>query len=143
MNEKWEDTLRVGTASGLLAGLLTGAAARIAMRIFALADGMEPTFSLEGTLTILLIFGVVLGVPLGVIYVRFWRPLTGISPRNGLAFGVLLLLVLVALPFMLIPSDEATLVRRLIAIGSFVPVPLVYGLAVGRAAKHWLPSIAT
>lgn len=143
MNEHLQVTLKVGSASGLAAGLLAGVAARIAMRIFALADGMEPSFSLEGTLAILVIFGVVLGIPLGLIYVRFWRPLTWAGRWNGPAFGVLLLVVLVALPFMLIRSEEATLARRLIAIGSFVPVPLVYGFAVGRAAKRWLPSIAT
>ncbi len=143
MKDQPQIVLKAGVASGLAAGLLTGVAARIAMRIFALAEGMRPEFSVGGTLAILVIFGVLFGIPLGMIYVRFWRRPTWIGAWNGLAFGTLLLIVLIVLPFLLIPSDDATLARRLLAIGSFVPVPLVYGLTVGLAAERWFPAALT
>ena len=123
--------LRVGLPSGLFAGVLMGIVARASMRAFAIAEGQRPSFSVGGTLTVIVVFALVLGAPLALLYVRFWRPL-GIAPGwHGLAFGAAVLVVLVAIPFLVIPSDEANLRTRLIAIAVFVPVPLLYGWILG------------
>lgn len=138
MTENLQQLLRIGVPAGLLAGGLMGVMARIAMRLFALADGSRPSFSIGGTAAVIVVFAVVFGVPLALIYVRFWQQLNLASSIQGLAFGAAVFLVLVAIPFMLIPSDEANLRLRLMAIASFLPVPLVYGLALGRITQNFI-----
>lgn len=132
----FEQLLKIAVPAGLTAGALMGLIARISMRLFALADGSRPTFSVGGTAAVIAIFAVILGIPLALLYVRFWRPLAATGGLNGLAYGAVLLVVLIAIPFMVIPSDEANLRLRLMAIGAFVPVPLVYGYALGRFAEN-------
>ncbi len=141
MSESFQQLLRVAVPAGLLAGSLMGVAARIAMRLFALADGSRPTFSIGGTAAVIVIFTVIFGIPLALIYVRFWPQLDLSSGIRGLAFGAMVFVVLVAIPFMVIPSDEATLRLRLMAIASFLPVPIVYGLALGRIAENFATRI--
>ncbi|MFQ5932860.1 MAG: hypothetical protein ACE5MM_10675, partial [Nitrospiraceae bacterium] len=89
-----------------------------------------------GTLAVIFIFAVILGVPLALIYVRFWRSISLAGGWHGLTYGVVLFLLLVAIPFMIIPSDEANLRIRLIAIATFLPVALIYGFALGRFAEN-------
>lgn len=130
--------LRVAIPAGLISGALTGVVARVAMRAFALATGEQPGFSIGGTLAVIFVFAVILGIPLAVIYVRFW-PAAGAFP--GLAYGATLLLVLITIPFLLIPSEEATMQMRLVAIASFVPVPLIYGYALAQVADRLVGSL--
>jgi hypothetical protein len=130
--------LRVAIPAGLLSGALTGVVARVAMRAFALATGEVPTFSLAGTMMVIFVFAVILGIPLAVIYVRFW-PASGALP--GLAYGALLLLLLIAIPFLLIPSEDATMRMRLLAIASFLPVPLIYGYALAQVSDRLVGNI--
>lgn len=133
-----QTVIKAAVPAGLLAGLVTGVVARISMRAFALLDGTRPSFSVGGTLMVLFAFGVVLGIPLALPYVRFWRTIALQGSWQGLAYGALLLVVLVVLPFLLIPSDEATPRLRLLAIAVFIPVPLVYGVALGRITESVL-----
>jgi hypothetical protein len=128
--------LRIAVPAGLLAGAATGVVARIMMRAFALADGMEPSFSIAGTIGVIAIFAVVLGAPLALGYFFLWRQLNLPESIRGLAYGGVLFIVLIAIPFMVIPSGEAVLRTRLVAIASFLPVPLTYGLAVARAVER-------
>lgn len=125
--------LKVALPAGFMAGAITGVLARLAMRAFAMATDEKPTFSIGGTIGVIFVFAVILGIPLAVIYLRFW-PASGALP--GLAFGLLLLLVLVAIPFLVIRSEEATMRLRLIAIATFVPVPLIYGYILARIAER-------
>ena len=134
--DTFESLLRIALPSGLLARMLMGIIARISMRLFALADGMTPTFSIGGTLAAVFVFSVILGVPLALIYVRFWRSISLAEGLDGLAYGVVLFLLLIAIPFMIIPSDEANLRGRLIAIATFFPVPLIYGFALAQFAER-------
>lgn len=141
MPETFPTLLKIAIPSGLLAGLLTGIIARISMRAFALADGMQPTFSIGGTAFVIFVFAAVLGVPFAVLYVRFWPSLNVAGGLQGLTYGALLFLILVAIPFMIIPSDEANLRIRLLAIAVFVPVPLIYGFALGQFAEKLLDKL--
>jgi len=128
--------LRVGLPAGLFAGVLMGILARASMRAFAIAEGQRPSFSVGGTLTVIAVFALVLGTPLALLYVRFWRPL-GLAPGwQGLAFGAAVLVVLIAIPFLVIPSADANLRTRLIAIAVFVPVPLLYGWLLGLTVER-------
>jgi hypothetical protein len=133
--------LKVAAPSGVLAGLAMGVIARISMRAFALAEGDRPTFSVGGTLAVLFVFAVILGIPLALPYVRYWRLLSLPGAWLGVAYGAALLLLLVVIPFLVIPSDEANLRTRLLAIAVFIPVPLAYGLALGRLAESFLNRI--
>jgi hypothetical protein len=133
--ESLENVLKVAVPAGLLAGAFTGVVARVAMRAFAVATGEQPAFSLGGTLAVVFIFAVILGIPLAVIYVRF------LGSIPGVAYGLLLLLVLVAIPFLLIPSDDATMRLRLTAIAAFLPVPLIYGYALAQVAERLVRSL--
>lgn len=127
--------LKVAIPAGLLAGAFTGVVARVAMRAFAVATGEQPTFSIGGTLGVIFIFAVILGVPLAVIYVRFFGSL------HGLIYGALLLMFLIAIPFLLIPSDDATMRMRLTAIAAFLPVPLIYGYALAQVAERLVSNL--
>jgi hypothetical protein len=122
--ETIQQVLKLAIPAGLLAGALTGLIARIAMRIFALISDETPRFSILGTIGVIAVFAVVLGIPLGVIYVRFW-PASGMVA--GLLYGLMIFLILIALPFLLIPDDDATLRLRFTAMAAFLPVPLIYG----------------
>jgi hypothetical protein len=130
--------LRIAIPAGILSGALTGVVARVAMRIFAIATGEQPGFSIGGTLAVIFVFAVILGIPLAVVYVRFW-PAAGVLP--GLAYGATLLLVLITIPFLLIPSEEATMRMRLVAIANFLPVPLIYGYALSQVANRLVGSL--
>lgn len=132
----FESILRIVLPAGLLAGAFTGVVARIMMRVFALADGMEPSFSVAGTLGVIVIFAVVLGAPLALGYYFLWSRVGVSENLRGLVYGAVLFVVLIAIPFMVIPSDEAVLRTRLVAIASFLPVPLTYGLAIARAVER-------
>lgn len=128
--------LRSGGA-GLLAGIASGAVARVSMRIVALAGGQRPSFSIPGTLFILLVFGVIFGIPLGWCYAalasgnerRPWvKPLT-------ISLGTFLFLILLAV-LIGADSEELGIVPGAIAIAAFLPVPLfhsfLYGAIKGR-----------
>lgn len=130
--------LRVAIPAGLLSGALTGVVARVAMRIFAVATGEQPGFSIGGTLAVIFVFAVILGIPLSLIYVRFW-PTSGVLP--GIAYGAVLLLALIVVPFLLIQSEDATMRMRLVAIASFIPVPLIYGFALSQVADRLVGSL--
>lgn len=138
VTESFQQLLRIAVPAGLIAGGLMGVVARVSMRLFAIADGSQPSFSIGGTSAVILIFAVVLGIPLALVYVRFWRQLGPLSGMDGLAYGAAIFVVLIAVPFMLIPNDEATLRLRLMAIAAFFPVPLVYGLALSRLTDNLL-----
>lgn len=127
--------LRIAVTAGLVAGGLMGVIARVSMRLFALADGSKPTFNIGGSLAVVAIFAVVFGIPLALIYLRFWNQMSFLG-GNALAYGLAIFVVLVAIPFLVIPSDEANLRRRLIAMAAFVPAPLVYGYALGRITEN-------
>ena len=81
-----------GLVAGLVAGVICGVGARIAMRIAALAAGNETGFTLGGTVGVVFI-PVVIGAPLGIIYVAVRRWLPGSGLRRGLVFGILFLLL--------------------------------------------------
>lgn len=129
--DSWQHVLKVAVPAGLIAGAAMGIVTRISMRGCALATGEVPAFSLGDTAAVTGVFAVVLGLPLSLIYVRFWRSIGLADGWNGLAFGAALLVTLVVIPFMVIPTDEADLRSRLMAFAVFVPVPLVYGYTLG------------
>ena len=139
--ESVEDLMKIAVPSGLLAGLIMGVIARVSMRVFALADGMTPKFSIGGTAAVIFIFAVILGVPFALLYVRFWPSINLAGARHGLTYGVVLFLILIAIPFMIIPSDEGDLRTRLIAIATFLPVPLIYGFALGQLAESLINKV--
>ena len=82
--------------------MATGIGARVAMRIVADAIGKFGEFTIEGTLSIILL-GIMLGSALGVLYVPVEPLLPGGPLVRGLVFGVALL-VMLGLPMLLQPA---------------------------------------
>lgn len=141
------DLNRIG--AGLVAGaaagaLIGGIGARLAMRIVALLGEGTPSFSVGGTLGILLM-GAILGAiaGLGFALVRWLLRLRTneetSSLRNilaGAGYGVALS-ALVVLPFFMAPTGELSLAPPLVGAALFGWIPLAYGLALGIATP-WL-----
>jgi hypothetical protein len=74
---------------GLVAGVMLGVSARIAMRLLAVGLGTPLRLTAAGTFTVIMAFsllGVVLGVPYGAVFRDLLR-------RNPLAYAGLLILV--------------------------------------------------
>ncbi len=134
-----------GLVTGAVAGVLIGGiGARLAMRVVALLGEGIPSFSVGGTLGILLM-GAVLGAigGLGFALVRWLLRLRAgdetSSLRNilaGAGYGAILS-ALVVLPFFLAPTGELSLASPLVGAALFGWIPLAYGLALGIATP-WL-----
>ena len=75
---------------GFLAGIFIGLGARIAMSAIALANGDSPSFTLSGSVRVVITFAS-FGIILGLIYEVLFRDLLR---QSGLAFGLLLTLCL-------------------------------------------------
>lgn len=129
----WRD-LSYGALAGLLAGVVVLAPGfRIAMRIVAMAEPMQrPSFSVEGTLFILLFVGCVIGPAAGAIaatVVATWRV------RAGWAWVIAALLVMTTL--FLVPDLREELLT--LGAGSWVNVPM---FAIVSAGYGWLATRA-
>jgi phosphate/sulfate permease len=134
----------VGALAGIAAGLVTGIGARVAMRMVAdgVPDGImqRPSFTLEGTLAIL-IFGALLGAPFGVVYEAIADGLPGPPRLHGVLFGALMLATLGAI--FLTQVDELFTQGRIVLFACLFPI---YGVAVGlalapsRRIAHGLPA---
>ncbi len=124
------NTIRTGVLAGVLAGaLIGGIGARLAMRIVALVNGSQPSFTVTGTLAILLV-GAILGIPLGLLYVavrRIWRWSDG---WLGLLLGLALVLLLVVPLFASQRDGEFGLLSPLAGIALFGVLPVGFGLAL-------------
>jgi hypothetical protein len=123
------EKLGLGLVAGLAGGAVAGLGARLAMRGVALAGGLAPAFTLEGTL-FLIVLGVIVGLPFGLVYVALRPALPGRGAWKGIAYGVLLFAVFLAPPFLFYREGEATLASPLVTVLLFGPVALAYGAAV-------------
>lgn len=102
------DRLRVlgaGAAAGMVGGAGMGLAARLAMRVFAVEIGSQPSFTVAGTFSILLL-GLTTGGAFGILYGAVRRFLPGPTPIRGLLFGAVLVVLLVV-PVFAVGIDEA------------------------------------
>ena len=132
--------LVTGAAAGALIG---GIGARLAMRGVALLGEGAPSFSIGGTLGILLM-GAVLGAIGGLGFAlvrRLLRLRAGdqTSARRNLLAGAgygAILSALVVLPFFLAPTGELSLASPLVGAALFGWIPLAYGLALGAAVPR-------
>ncbi len=124
------NSLRNGALAGLLAGaVIGGIGARLAMRIVALVVGSQPSFTLTGTVLILLM-GAILGIPLGLLYVALRRVWRWPDVWLGLLLGIALLLLLVVPLFASQPGGEFGLLSPLAGIVLFGVLPVGFGLAL-------------
>ena len=112
---------------GLVAGALVGGiGGRLAMRLVVVIGGLEPSFSIEGTVGIMVIaaiFGLIVGLIYGVV--RPFIPVRGLW--KGLAFG-LVLAALISLPFFLAPGGELNLVSPAVGAALFGAIGLSLAL---------------
>ena len=121
------DWLR-GSLLGAVLGLpILGGGGRLAMHAFSLlAADAQHSVSVQGTITVLLA-GLAAGVAGGVIYAALARVLpTRRLPRDAVFGGVLVLLALRGLNPV-----------RTLTLALFMPVILLYGIALERSWHAW------
>lgn len=132
---RWSERLRmlgVGVLSGLGVGFVAAIAARIIMRVIAVALGHPPMFTLA---TLVLIrTGLYDGVLLGLLFVAIRTYLPGARLVKGLAFGVLLL-ALASMPFILPFVGELQEAPGL-GKGLFAALFLATGIAEAQAVAY-------
>lgn len=138
------DINRLGAAlatGAILGAAIGGAGARIAMRVVALLGDGQPSFTVGGTLGIVIMGGVLgalggLGFALLRALLRMgWGEETSSLPRSitaGAVYGGALA-VLATLPFFLIREGELALASPLVGAALFAWIPLAWGLALGAA----------
>jgi hypothetical protein len=147
------DINRLGAAlatGAVLGATVGGIGARIAMRVVALLGDGQPSFTVGGTLSIV-VMGAILGAAGGLGFALVQR-LARIdrgevpSPLRNMAVGAAyggMLAVLAALPFFLIREGELALASPLVGAALFAWIPLAYGLALGAAVpavERWIGS---
>jgi hypothetical protein len=108
---------------------VAGAGARVAMRVVAdgVADGVgvTPEFTVAGSVAIAL-FGAIVGAGGGLLYEAMADRLPGPARAHGLAFGLLLLLVIG--PIFFLGNQEFFSVGRVVL---FAILFFVFGIAIG------------
>ena len=128
----------IGATSGLVAGLLWGIGARLAMRIIAIMGDGPTELTFEGTIFILL-FGGVYGIVVGLIYLALWRLAPGSERRKKLVYGVVLLGL--GFPFCIGPLlNEAAFGHQALAVVLFGGLFLIAGIVVA-AVFAWLDRV--
>ena len=148
-----ERTMGVAALASLTAGIIAGIGARIIMRIVALTSHMPTTFSILGTLVILL-NGLVIGLIVGFVLtcltiVVFNSPkaskfVPGRPIQRGLIYGILLLII-VGPPLFLsssFPNPDINFGIPLLNKSMFGALMVIYGITLGVAEKtfdHFLP----
>lgn len=125
--------LAVSSLSGALTGAgVGGIGARLAMRGVTLIGGMEPAFTLGGTLAIC-VMGAILGLLAGVALGLLWRWLPGQATLKGTVFGAAAA-VLVAILFLRVGGGELDLASPPARTALFAWIPLAWGAATGWLA---------
>lgn len=128
----------IGAVSGGAAGVVAGVLARIAMRVVAVLGGMTPSFSIEGTLGILVI-GALIGAGPGLLY-AISLPVWKATPiRKGLVIGLSLALLIVVVLFSVDAEGELALAPIWAVAAMFGGIALVYGLVLGTVAGRLVP----
>jgi hypothetical protein len=117
----------VWTLSGVIGGVVAGLVSRFSMRGVALAAGREPGFSIGGTLAILIV-GAILGIPFALLFAAVRRFIPLPEQWKGLAYGVILGLLFIVVPFLYFAEGELDLVNPIVGILLFLPLPLVFGI---------------
>ena len=82
----------IGLLAGVFVGVLGGVVSRLAMRAVAVAGGVPPVLTGEGTVVVLLV-GFAHGVPAAILFLALRPRLPGRGTAQGLWFGLLVLLV--------------------------------------------------
>ncbi len=103
----WFRTILPGIVPGLLAGLALGLGLRIGMRLVALAAGVPATFSIPGTVG-LLIIGTVLGGSYGALLTVLWKSVPSSRVAPGRVGGTALALWF-WYPFYLAARDDLSM----------------------------------
>jgi len=133
----------IGIAAGMAGGVAAGLGARLTMRGVALVSGLQPNFTMEGTITIAVI-GLVMGTPFGVAFIALRQLLPGAGVWKGLVYGLLLFLVFMAPPLLFYREGEFLLAPPLVSLALFAPLGFVYGgtvaFTIQRLERNLLPA---
>jgi len=116
-----------------------GMVSRFSMRAVAVLAGLEPDFSVDGTLFIIGI-GAVMGVLLGLVYAFILPFLPGSISQKGLILGGVLSSLFTLVVLVVQAEGELALVSKGALIALFAPLPMLYGLVLGRVATWLVPA---
>lgn len=118
--------------AGIALGLaILGIGGRIAMRVIAHATYAAPSFSLGGTMTVMLM-GAVSGAAGGVIYAVLARFLADRAGIRAVLFGVILALL----------TLRGTSPSTPLSLSLFLPLALLYGALLDYAHRRQFPPSA-
>ena len=118
--------LGIVVATGCIAGVVSGIAARLAMRVVALTDGAPGTlFTAEGTLAIVIV-AVMFDSIVAAVYSPFGLSGHGSVMRNGIMLGGILIL----LPGALVAAEVFRVGLPVLNLPMFAGVAVVNGLAI-------------
>jgi len=127
-----------GLLAGLAGGILWAVAARLAMRIVAVIDGGGTSFSVGGTIVVLLA-GVLIGMPLALLFALLRRRLPTSTVSSGLIAGAILALLLTP-PIMLLGGevlDNGLLTAPVLtAIALFAGLFFLFGITIAQTYDH-------
>jgi hypothetical protein len=127
----------VSAAAGLLAGIFIGLGARVAMGAIAFANGDAPSFTLAGSIQVVITFAS-FGIVLGLIYEVLFRDLL---KQSGLFFGILLTLCLwypLAEAGVQTLNFQPTAISLVFFSGIFIAlIWLPFGLALEAILSRW------
>lgn len=129
----------LGIVSGAAGGVVMGIISRFSMRAVALLAGQEPGFSVDGTLFIIGI-GAVFGALLGLVYAFILPFMPGSISQKGLILGGVVSLLITLVVLVVQAEGELALVSKGALIALFAPLPLLYGLVLGRVATWLVPA---
>jgi hypothetical protein len=127
--------LGIGLAAGMAGGLAAGLGARLSMRGVALVAGLEPGFTVAGTLGIALA-GVIVGMPLGALFVALRRALPGEGVWKGCFYGLCLVVVGMVPTILFYREGEFVLAPPLVGLALFAPLGPLYGAALAVTARR-------
>ena len=133
----------IGLLGGVFAGMVLFVTARLAMRLVALAAGLEPRLTLGDNLFILAMFTIPIGVPAGVLFAPWSSTVGDRWPANGLSYGGVLFLLFFPVFFSFGAGDLASsgLAVQVVAVGFVSLAWLLFGVTlaavVGQLDRRW------
>jgi hypothetical protein len=131
--------LSIAIFAGLLAGILPGIGARIAMRVVAIAAGRGTSFNLPVTLLVIVLPAATLGGIFALLYLGIRDYLPGTKRiTKGIFFGALIFLLFAA-PFFLVEAEFMRDIRLSPVVGRllFFALPFLYSIPLAYIVP-WL-----
>ena len=125
----------IGLGCGLIFGfLILGIGGRLLMRLIAMLAHVKPDLSFGGTLEVIA-FGLLVGLPSGLIFVWIGRFIPGGHLLKGSIYGVLVFLVIVLLPGEAMKAALGFRELLPVTVAMFAALFTVFGIVLAKTVK--------